>query len=343
MSEHNDGDKTERSQETLGQSSHAPHKDRALEHLEFLQRELAVAKASAASALQMQLLVEANEQLVVAALSAREQPPTPNPAELPELYHAMREANENLIISALHAQKLQAHAEHALLEQKNALASVAHEMRNPLTPISMLAERIPSMPAEKIPEMCALIEGQVRHLARMVEDLLDVSRLSTGKLRLNRSPVDILLILNRAVEACATLTSVKHLQVETDIPKTSLMVDGDPIRIAQIFTNVITNAAKYTPCDGCIRLEVSVEADVMHVVISDNGIGISAQALPVIFDAYFQDAQAIGFNGSGLGIGLTVVRELVEAHGGSVRGSSEGVGKGSQFTLTFPLLKTEGH
>lgn len=337
MSNSNGGDKPGSSEEPPGRTPIASSKDKALEHLEFLRRELAVAQASAANAHQMEILVAANEQLVLAALSAQEQWPLPDPADLPQLYREMREANENLVISALHAQKLQAHAEQALHEHRSALASIAHEMRNPLTPISMLADRIAHMPIDKIPEMCALIESQVQYLARMVEDLLDVSRVSTGKLRLICSPVDVLHILRGAIDACSSLTSAKRLHIYTEIPKGPLMVSGDPIRLAQIFTNVITNAAKYTPSGGRIDLKVNTTAEDLLVTISDNGIGISAQALPVIFNPYVQDAQAIGFNGSGLGIGLTVVRELVEAHGGTVEGSSEGVGKGSEFTIKLPL------
>lgn len=316
-------------------------REKALAHLAFLQRELLEAETSVNNGLRIELLVEANQRLVLAALSAPVKSVIPSAEELPELYQQIREANEHLVVAALHAQKLQAHAEQALARQKSALASVAHEMRNPLTPISMLAERMVQMPPEKLPEMCALIESQVQHLSRMVEDLLDVSRASTGKLSLNVTQVDLGRILREAIDGCSTLMSAKNLHFAADIPAGPLMANGDRVRISQIFSNVLTNAIKYTPSGGHVRVVATVRSATLHVCVSDTGIGISPQAIPVIFEPYVQDAQAVGFNGSGLGIGLTVVRELVEAHGGSVTGVSEGIGKGSQFTVLFPLLKAQ--
>lgn len=315
-------------------------KEKALAHLAFLQRELLEAEASAGNGVHIDLLVEANQQLVLAALSV---PIGPSVAradliETSQPYDDMREANGNLVIAALHAQKLQVQAEQALANQKGALASVAHEMRNPLTPISLLAERMVKTSPEKIPALCALIEGQVQHLSRMVEDLLDVSRVSTGKLRLDRTEVDLTRILREAADGCATLMSAKHLSFDVDIAQVPLLAYGDPVRVTQIITNVLANAAKFTRAGGHVKLHVSASAEAADIVVSDDGIGISAKALPTIFDPYVQDVEAVSFNGSGLGIGLTVVRELVEAHGGVVSASSDGPGKGSQFIIRLPLL-----
>ena len=315
-------------------------KEQALAHLAFLQRELMEAEASAGSSVHIDLLVEANQRLVVAALSAPAHASVAGVGaeEAARLHDDLCEANEHLVIAALHAQKLQAHAEQALARQKGALASVAHEMRNPLMPISILAERMVKTPPEKLPAMCALIEGQVQHLSRMVEDLLDVSRVSTGKLRLNCAEVDLTQIVKNAADSCAILMSARHLSFDVHIPQTPLSIHGDPVRLTQIITNLLANAAKFTRAGGTVRLHVSATAEAVDIVVSDNGIGISASALPTIFDPYVQDAQAVHFNGSGLGIGLTVVRELVEAHGGVVSASSEGSGKGSQFVIRLPLL-----
>jgi signal transduction histidine kinase len=314
----------------------AEEKGKALTHLASLRKELLEAEASAGTGLHIELLVEANQRLVLAALAAQAKPAVD--AAQAELYHELREANEHLVISALHAQTLQAQAEQALSQQRSAMASVAHEMRNPLTPISIIAERMVRTSSEKLPEMRAMIEGQVQHLSRMVEDLLDVSRASTGKLRLSYAHLDIVRIIEEAVEACAPLMHKKNLHMDVSLPEVPMLVNGDHIRIVQIFTNVLTNSAKYTPCGGNVALQAETVPEGLKIVVSDNGIGISAQALPVIFDAYVQDTQAIGFNGTGLGIGLTVVRQLVEAHGGSVTAHSEGEGKGCEVTILFPLV-----
>lgn len=310
--------------------------EKAVAHLAFLRRELFEAEASAGQILHVGLLVQANQKLVLAALAAPLEAPTASAP--PDVFQKLREANEHLVISALHAQTLQAKAEQALSQQRRAMASVAHEMRNPLTPISLIAERMVRASSDKLPEMRAMIEGQVQHLSRMVEDLLDVARASSGKLRLSYAHVDILEIIQEAVEACAPMMHKKNLHMDVSLPDAAMLVNGDRIRIVQIFTNVLTNSAKYTPCGGKIALCAEAVAEGLKIVISDNGIGISAQALPVIFDAYVQDTQAIGFNGSGLGIGLTVVRQLVQAHGGSVTAHSEGEGRGCHFTILFPLV-----
>lgn len=125
--------------------------------------------------------------------------------------------------------------------------------------------------------------------------------------------------------------------METHIPDGTLILNGDPVRLAQILNNLLANATKYTPIDGTITLSASIDSDVLEIRISDDGIGISPSVLPFIFNPYVQDEHAIGFNGTGLGIGLTVVRELVEAHGGKVTAASQGNGMGSEFLVTLPL------
>ncbi|WP_369683234.1 sensor histidine kinase [Pseudomonas agarici] len=242
------------------------------------------------------------------------------------------------MIAALSAQHLQASAEHSLEQQRHILVMVAHELRNPLTPISMIAGRLARVSSEELPRMQALIEGQVRHMSRLVDDLLDVSRASTGKLRLDCRTVDMMQIIHEAIAVCSPVMSAHHLHFTARLPECALAVDGDPVRLTQILGNLLGNAAKYTPAGGTVTLSVSTEVDVLEMSICDNGIGISAQALPFIFEPFVQDVHAVGFNGAGLGIGLTVVRELVEAHGGTVTGMSEGDGKGSEFVVTLPLV-----
>jgi signal transduction histidine kinase len=307
--------------------------------LAALQQDLIEAKHRLGASQQVEYLVEANQQLVLAMLSAQSKVQLPQRGEQPSLYLELREANEQLVIAALSAQSLQGKAEQALGQQKSILAMVAHELRNPLTPISMIAERMVRMPSEELPRMQALIEGQVQHMSRLVDDLLDVSRADTGKLRLNCSDVDMVQIVSEAIDACSPVMSARKLHFSRHLPNQVLRVNGDPVRLAQILHNLLANAAKYTPANGIVKLSVTVDASVLKISIADNGIGVSAKALPFIFDPYVQDVQAVGFNGSGLGIGLTVVRELVEAHGGKVIGMSEGDGKGSEFVVTLPLAR----
>ncbi|MDB5984127.1 MAG: two-component sensor histidine kinase [Pseudomonas sp.] len=306
--------------------------------LAALQQDLIEAKHRLGASQQVEHLVEANQQLVLAMLSSQSKVQAPPRGEQPSLYLELREANEQLVIAALSAQSLQGKAEHALGQQKSILAMVAHELRNPLTPISMIAERMVRVASEELPRMQALIEGQVQHMSRLVDDLLDVSRADTGKLRLNCSVVDMIQTISEAIDACRPVMNAQKLHFSAHLPNEVLMVKGDPVRLAQVLHNLLANAAKYTQADGIVKLSVTAESNVLKITISDNGIGVSAKALPFIFDPYVQDVHAVGFNGSGLGIGLTVVRELVEAHGGKVIGKSEGDGRGSEFVVTLPLV-----
>jgi signal transduction histidine kinase len=306
--------------------------------LASLQQDLIEAKHRLGASQQVEYLVEANQQLVLTMLSSQPKAQPPARSDLPTLFLELREANEQLVIAALSAQSLQSRAEKALGQQKNILAIVAHELRNPLTPISMIAERMVRMPSEELPRMQALIEGQVQLMSRLVEDLLDVSRASTGKLQLNCSDVDMVQIVRQAIDACSPVMTARKLHFSAHVPDEILMVKGDPLRLAQILHNLLANAAKYTSADGSVELSVKAESGDLKISICDSGIGISAKTLPFIFDPYVQDVHAVGFNGSGLGIGLTVVRELVEAHGGKVTGMSEGDGRGSEFVVTLPLV-----
>ncbi|MBK5397746.1 sensor histidine kinase [Pseudomonas sp. TH39(2020)] len=306
--------------------------------LAALRKELSDANTRLVDSQQVEQLIEANQQLVLAILLAQSDAEKPQRTqEEQRLFLEMREANAQLVIAALSAQDLQASAEHTLEQQRNILTLVAHELRNPLTPISMIAGRLVRVPSEELPRMQALIEGQVQHMSRLVDDLLDVSRASTGKLRLDCRIVDMVQIIHQAIDVCSPVMTAHHLHFTAELPECALAMNGDPVRLTQILGNLLGNAAKYTPPGGNVTLSVTAKDDVLEISICDDGIGISAQALPFIFDPFVQDVHAVGFNGAGLGIGLTVVRELVEAHGGTVIGMSDGDGKGSTFIVTLPL------
>jgi signal transduction histidine kinase len=306
--------------------------------LAALQKELSEANTQLVDSQQVEQLIEANQQLVLAILSLQSDAEKPQrSAEEHQRYLEMRETNEQLVRAVLSAQHLQASAEHSLTQQQNILTLVAHELRNPLTPISMIAGRLVRVPKEELPRMQALIEGQVQHMSRLVDDLLDVSRASTGKLRLDRRIVDMVQIIQEAITVCSPVMAGQHLHFTAELPDSALAVSGDPVRLTQILGNLLGNAAKYTPAGGTVTLSVTTEDNLLQMSIGDNGIGISAKALPFIFEPFVQDVHAVGFNRAGLGIGLTVVRELVEAHGGMVIGMSDGDGKGSTFIVTLPL------
>jgi diguanylate cyclase (GGDEF)-like protein len=262
-------------------------------------------------------------------------------ADPPSQRHAqLQEVNESLVLAALSAQELQAAAEQTQARQMEALAVVAHELRSPLGPIRNAVALLGRTRADEqtLHRVQDVIERQLAHLTRLVGDLLDVSRAHTGRFRLERQTVDIGDLIGRAVESCRPAMYGRLQHLEVCMPSIALHVDGDPMRLTQVLCNLLDNASKYTQVGGDIRLCVSAAEGSIVMTVSDNGIGITAEALPRVFEPFVQDQHAVGFNGAGLGIGLTVVRELVDAHGGSVVASSTGSGLGSQFVVTLPLI-----
>ncbi len=254
----------------------------------------------------------------------------------------LQEANQQLVLAALDAQQLQRAAQQAQQRQTELLAMVAHELRNPLAPIRTAAVLLGHLHSDEplLNRVQSILERQVAHMARLVNDLMDLSRVNTGKLRLIRQTVNLAQVIDISVETCQPLIDlrVQHLTLHTQTAEV-LEVDGDPVRLAQVLTNLLDNASKYTPEGGQINLDVSATKDTIQLILTDSGIGIAADALSIIFDPFVQDMHAVDFSHLGLGIGLTVVRELVEAHGGTVSASSQGKGCGSQFTMTLPRIQ----
>jgi len=307
-------------------------------------------------------LLEANEQLVLAALraqaiadSARRRlraltQPGPSLAKVSpsgRLARAeygtrvgdLREANEKLVLAALNSSELEAEAEQANRRHVAFLAMAAHELRNPLLPLRLAAQMLTrSRTEEELRKLQETINGQVSHMARMIGDLLDGSRISSGKFRLERRIVNLSDVLDFAVETCEPALDARHHRFKRVGPTGPLRVNGDQMRLVQVFSNMLENAAKYTPVGGEISLATAVVGDKVAVTVSDNGIGITVQALPRVFELFVQDEHAAAANGAGLGIGLAVVRELVEAHGGNVVAASAGKDLGSQFVVTLPLV-----
>jgi signal transduction histidine kinase len=249
----------------------------------------------------------------------------------------LQEANEHLLLAALGAQELQDAAERAQGDQTAFLAVVAHELRNPLTPIRTAAHLMTRVGPAELPRLQAVIERQVDHVSRLVGDLLDLSRFHAGKLRLQRRLVDVCTLVPEALDTCRPAMDARRQSLRVEACASGLVVDGDPVRLVQVLCNLLDNASKYTPEHGTIELTLQRVDASLVIVVADNGIGIRAEVLPEVFHPFVQDTHATDFHSAGLGIGLTVVRELVEAHGGTVEAKSDGVGRGSRFVVTLPL------
>jgi signal transduction histidine kinase len=223
-------------------------------------------------------------------------------------------------------------------EMADYMAAVAHELRNPLVPIRTAAALLGRVRTEEIPRLQLIIERQVTRIAGLIADLVDIARLDSGKLRLQRQVVDMRDIVTEAVDGCRPAMNVRAQHLEINLPSVALEVDGDPGRLVQIVCNLLDNASKYTPVAGVVSVSLARVRDDLNLIVSDNGIGISAEALPHLFERFVQESRATDFNRAGLGIGLAVVRELVQAHGGVVEARSEGRGRGSQFIVTLPVF-----
>jgi diguanylate cyclase (GGDEF)-like protein len=249
----------------------------------------------------------------------------------------LRQANQHLVLAALSAQELQAGAEKAYQRQGEFLAFVAHELRNPLTPIRIAGSMLTTLAPAELLNMQQIIEHEVAHMTRLVGDLLDVSRVRTGKLRLIKQAMDLCEIIEEAVNACRPAIDARQQTLALTMPEHALWMHGDRVRLSQVVRNLLDNASKYTPEHGRLALELQHSEDQAQLIVSDTGIGITAQALPLVFEPFVQDTHAIGFHSGGMGIGLTVVREIVTAHGGTVVASSDGQDRGSVFSVSLPL------
>ncbi len=259
-------------------------------------------------------------------------------AEYERLNGLLRVANEQLVLAALNARDLQAAAQQAHARQTQLMAHVAHELLYPLGPIRSAVALIGGAEGKPSPQMQALIEGKVAHLTRLVEDLVDESRVRNGKLSITPRQIDIVDIVDAAIEVIRPAMDSRMQALIVRVPSSAMQLHGDPLRLTQVFSNLLDNASKYTPEGGEIRLSIEAADKLLTVTVSDNGIGIAAETLSHVFEPFVQDPRAISFNGSGLGIGLTVVQELVEAHGGTVVAHSAGVGHGSKFIVALPLF-----
>ena len=219
------------------------------------------------------------------------------------------------------------------------LAMLGHELRNPLSAISSAASLIglPGVSVEGAARAKKIIQRQSQHLGRIVDDLLDLSRAMSGKILLNRAPVDLTALIGNCLETYRTTGRTGDYQVSVELDPG--WVDGDVTRLEQIFSNLLDNALKYTPPGGTIDIVLEVDGDDTVLTIHDTGVGISAELLPHVFDVFVQGTSTLDRSQGGLGIGLALVRRLVELHGGSVDAESAGPGKGSMFSIRLPRIE----
>jgi signal transduction histidine kinase/DNA-binding response OmpR family regulator len=217
------------------------------------------------------------------------------------------------------------------------IATLSHELRNPLAPLrnALNALHLLGSSSPSAVRLRAMIERQVDHLVRLVDDLLEVSRINRGTFELRRERVELASVIQSAVETTEPLYAAGARELEIDLPEEPVVLDGDPVRLTQIFGNLLNNAAKYTNSGGHVSLAARGEGDAVVVGIRDDGIGIAAESLPGLFQMFYRGTD--GSSRGGLGIGLTLAQKLAEMHGGTVTASSEGLGKGSEFTVRLPL------
>jgi signal transduction histidine kinase len=253
------------------------------------------------------------------------------------------QAHTALKASETRYRELAGQLEHSNRMKDEFLATLAHELRNPLAPLAN-ALALMRMAPEK-PEIIAvsrdIMQRQVAQMARLVDDLLDVSRLTRGLVELRRERIDVGAALRDAVETSRPLIEGSQHRLRTNLPDDPVFVEADPTRLVQIFANLLNNAAKFTPPGGAIDLELRKEGGNAVAIVRDTGIGIPAAMLGRVFEMFTQVERSHAATGGGLGIGLTLVRRLVELHGGRVEASSAGTSRGSEFRVTLPLAAAD--
>ena len=250
----------------------------------------------------------------------------------------LRDANEHLVVAAISAQSLRDDAEAANRRQNEFLAMLAHELRNPLVPISMssmLLERSANTTPQLL-NFTKVIRRQVDHMACLLDDLLDAARISSGKITLNPEPLSLAATIDQALETVLPRIAERSQDLVLSLPPQALGTRADRVRLTQVLSNLIGNASKYTGDGGRIALSAVEEGQEIVIAVSDNGTGIAPEVLPHIFDLFTQGPRSLARSEGGLGVGLNVVRNLVTMHGGTITAESAGIGQGSRFILRLP-------
>lgn len=261
-------------------------------------------------------------------------------AEIGRRSHALQEANATLE----HEMQVRQRAEEALRladrRKDEFLATLAHELRNPLAPIRTGLDilRLRSGDAQATQRATDIMERQLRQMVRLVDDLLDVSRINTGKFTIKSGRVELKAVVNDALEVVRPYIELHGHELTIDLPDRPVFLNGDATRLAQILSNLLNNAAKYTNRGGRVGLKATVDDRTLIVVVSDTGIGIAPDMLDTVFEMFVQVDSTLERSNAGLGVGLSLARKLVELHGGTIEAHSAGVGHGSQFVVRLPIV-----
>jgi signal transduction histidine kinase/DNA-binding response OmpR family regulator len=263
------------------------------------------------------------------------------------VYHPMRDhegAVEGIAVVAYDVTELavaRKQAEVASLAKDEFLAMLGHELRNPLAPIMTALQLIKERRDGTADREHRIIERQVNHLVALLDDLLDVSRITQGKLQLHKQSIELHEIVAKAIETASPLLEKQRHALQLDVPREGLAVHADPARMAQVFGNLLINAAKYTPEGGVIAISGTADNGDAIIRVTDNGIGIAPDMLPRVFEMFVQERQALARTQGGLGLGLAIVNSLVKLHDGAVSAHSEGPSKGTEITVRLPLTRLE--
>jgi signal transduction histidine kinase len=282
----------------------------------------------------------ANAQLA----AAHEQLKAENMRELQNLNRTLEHANEQLLGEIAERKRAEALLQDEARRKDEFLAILAHELRNPLSAMHNGVQLMhsASLGADRIDWVRDLLDRQLKHLTRLIDDLLDVRRITSGRVRLQREPLDLESVLRQSIEAVRSLIDSRHHTLNVRFPPESIHVEADLVRLTQVFINLLTNAAKYTPEGGTIELSLAEESEKGSwaiVRVRDTGTGIASDMLERVFELFAQATPQETRTHSGLGIGLSLVRGLVGLHGGTVWATSDGPGRGSEFAVRLPLLQ----
>ena len=257
----------------------------------------------------------------------------------------LEQQNREMLEALEETRRKQQVLEQADLRKNEFLAILAHELRNPLATLNMtlaILRRKASITPEELVQRSDVMTRQIAHLVRLVDDLTDVTRVDKGKVELQASPVELNSLVKDALEMTAAAIQARHHAVVFSPTQQDLWVHGDASRLLQVVGNVLQNAAKYTPDEGRIEVQLRTIGTRALITVRDNGAGIDAEMLPQVFGMFVQARSRSSDEQAGLGVGLTLADRLVRDHGGSISVTSEGLGRGSEFTITLPLLQDAG-
>jgi signal transduction histidine kinase/ActR/RegA family two-component response regulator len=264
-------------------------------------------------------------------------------AVLSEAFNRMLQEVEDATAELRREMAVRLHAEEELRaadrKKDEFLATLAHEIRNPLAPMMnaiSLMRRDEARPALRERSL-EILDRQMRHVVRLIDDLLDVSRITTGKLSLHMENVDLVFVVRTSLELTEPTVRARQLQVHASFPDEPCVLVGDAARLLQVFSNLLTNACRYTPAGGRISVALQRLGEQVEVDVSDTGVGIEPEMHERIFDLFEQGDKTLERGNTGLGIGLTLARQLVRLHGGTIRVASRGIGQGSTFTVVLPV------